>query len=80
MSPVQLSSKCLSELRKVLQKASKDKDDKLAVAAQAAIEDLNRRIEAYKQHGNTDKVRGHVGAAGSLLAQDDGKDPFSVQA
>lgn len=56
MSAVQLSSKCLTELRKVLQKASKDKDDKLAVAAQAAIDDLNRRIEEYKRNGSNDKT------------------------
>ena len=55
MSPIQLSSKCLAELRKVMQKAVKDKDDKLADLASKAIEDLNKRIEEYKR-GSIDKT------------------------
>ncbi len=74
MAVSQLSSKCLSELRAVLQKATRERDDKLAAFAQAAIEDLNRRLKE-KSGGNSNETGKYVGAARSVVAEDDGKNP-----
>lgn len=49
MSPVQLSSKCLSELAKIIEKAKKQKDDKLAEMAKAAFDDLRQRMDESKK-------------------------------